>query len=158
MSTIDSYLYEFHKVGIPSIIKKSRLIESPTDEKIARAFHDYIVKLLYYDFDSLTDRKPQDALAVLANEMAVCEGYSTLYAALLRASGIETQVYTGSNHAWNMVYWSGSWHDIDTTWDDPLWHVGGTCDPETGEYCCNDYPDDFVNSSHVFFHDNKFDY
>lgn len=116
-------------------------LESPTDASIALAFHDYIVKLLYYDFDSLTDRKAQDALAVLHNEMAVCEGYATLYAALLRASGIQAQVYTGSNHAWNMIYWTGEWHDVDTTWDDPVWNDGGTCNVTTGEFCTSDFPD-----------------
>ncbi len=115
-------------------------LSTPSDETIAKAFHDYIALLIYYDFDSLTDRKDQDALAVLDNGMAVCEGYATLYAALLRASGIRAQVYTGSNHAWNMVYWDSSWHDVDVTWDDPVMSVGGTCDTSTGENCSSDFP------------------
>lgn len=115
-------------------------VTTPTDESIALAFHDYIAKDLYYDFDSLTDRKPQDALSVLANGMAVCQGYANLYTALLRASGIKAQVYTGSNHAWNMVWWENDWHDVDVTWDDPVQDDGGDCDINTGQYCTSDFP------------------
>ncbi|MFC1669784.1 transglutaminase domain-containing protein [Spirochaetota bacterium] len=119
-------------------------LESPADESIALAFHDYIVKLIYYDFDSLVpgERKDQDALSVLANGCAVCEGYSTLYSALLRASGIPVQVYTGNNHAWNLVYWSGEWHDVDVTWDDPYRDDGsGTCvGPPDYDGCTSDFP------------------
>lgn len=126
-------------------------VEDSTDiESVAKAYHDYIVKQLYYDFDSLTNRKPQDALSVLANGMAVCEGYATLYTALLRASGIKAQVYTGQNHAWNKVYWNGTWHDVDVTWDDPVMNDGGTCNTETGQYCNSDFPDGY-NLRHTYF-------
>lgn len=52
--------------------------------------------------------QPQDALSVLLRGTAVCEGYSTLTAAILRAAGIPTKVVYGCTgtigHAWNEIY------------------------------------------------------
>ncbi|MCL2442727.1 MAG: transglutaminase-like domain-containing protein [Treponema sp.] len=106
-------------------------------EKI-KLIHDYIVKNTVYDADGyLTGvRKPQDALGVLETRyhvdpqygslghyLAVCEGYSNVTAALLRAAGIETRYVssTAMNHAWNHVYTGGSWKFLDTTWNDPIY-------------------------------------
>ena len=116
-------------------------LDSPTDEDVAKAFHDYIIKTIYYDLDSYLNperRKDQDALSVINNGCAVCSGYTALYAALLRASGIKVMgisgdTDTGGSHAWNRVYWDGSWHNVDVTWDDPL--------TDDGSGDCGDLPD-----------------
>lgn len=92
-----------------------------------KAFHDYVVRYLHYDHDSLVDgkRKKQDALSVLANGTAVCEGYTTLMTALLRADGIRTKAVSGYAtesevcHAWNNLLLDGTWYFLDATWDDP---------------------------------------
>jgi transglutaminase-like putative cysteine protease len=103
-----------------------------------KIIHDYLVQNTTYDYDSLTDRKPQDALSVLGTRyfvdtryteghyFAVCEGYSNAAAALLRAAGIETRYVssTAMNHGWNHVFTGGSWKFMDVTWDDPT--VSGT--------------------------------
>ncbi len=124
-------------------------LDNPSDEDIAKAFHDYIIKSIYYDLDSLVpeQRKDQDALAVITNGMAVCEGYATLYTALLRACGIPALVMTGDtdggSHAWSRVYWDSAWHNVDVTWDDPLMDDGsGNCGslPDWGG-CSSDFPD-----------------
>ena len=115
----------------PSIIAKAKEITNGIagDYHKAKAIHDWIVKYLQYDFDSLVTRKPQDALTVLGNGLAVCEGYANLYAAFLRAAGIQTKYIQGtacnsSNdcglHAWNETYWDSAWHIVDSTWDDPI--------------------------------------
>ncbi len=102
-----------------------------TDEERQRAIHDYVVRLLHYDDDSLIDgrRKKQDALSVLANGMGVCEGYTSLFGALARAAGIRVKAAIGyagnpgttgpSNHAWNLVDNGAGEAMIDCTWDDP---------------------------------------
>ncbi|MCL2763826.1 MAG: hypothetical protein FWD40_00920 [Treponema sp.] len=101
-----------------------------------KAIHDYIVKNTIYDetsFYTPSMRKKQDALTVLTNRYfidprytnghfyAVCEGYTNAFAALARASGIETRYVSseGMAHAWNHVY-SGGWKFIDVTWGDTL--------------------------------------
>jgi len=102
-----------------------------------KIIHDYLVQNTVYDMDSVNGvRKSQDALSVLGtryhfdpqyeplgHHFAVCDGYSNAAAALLRATGIETQyiLSSGMNHAWNLVYTGGSWKFLDVTWDDPTY-------------------------------------
>jgi uncharacterized protein YjdB/transglutaminase-like putative cysteine protease len=90
-----------------------------------KAIHDYVVKLIYYDNDSLADgqRKKQDTLSVLNNGTGVCEGYTSLANALLRAVGIRAKCVSGQGgggpHAWTNVLLDGTWLFMDCTWDDP---------------------------------------
>jgi len=104
-------------------------------EKI-RKINDYLILNTTYDYDSLVDRKPQDALTVLGTRyhdnpqyevlggylLAVCEGYANAAAALLRAAGFETKYITSDpiNHGWNNVYTGGSWKFLDVTWNDTV--------------------------------------
>jgi transglutaminase/protease-like cytokinesis protein 3 len=95
-----------------------------------KAVHDYVATLVRYDYDALIDNKyqdePSDALAVLDHPSAVCSGYSSLAAALLRALGIRARIVHGKatnlkgtfDHAWNEVYIDGEWKSLDVTWDD----------------------------------------
>jgi hypothetical protein len=121
----------------------------------ALILHDYIVKSIYYDLEALTVSKPMDAITCYQRGSAVCAGYSFFYAALLRALDVPTQYVHGMaggsttiNHAWNEVYWTGGWHIVDTTWDDPL--INNT----------SDYPDGYnlrwtyFDISEVLFHDD----
>lgn len=105
---------------------------------IIRTLHDWTVKYLEYDMDSVTGvRKKQDALSAYENRMAVCEGYATLYAALLRAYSIPAAYATGTgngeSHAWNRVSNGSEWRWVDVTWDDPLWNGSGHSDYPEGE-------------------------
>ena len=92
-----------------------------------KAIHDWIVTSKYYDFDSLStsDRKRQDAIAVMEYGMCVCEGYANLTASMLRTLGIQTKFISSSdlNHGWNNVNIGSSenpnWRLLDCTWDDP---------------------------------------
>jgi hypothetical protein len=89
-----------------------------------KAMHDYVVKYLHYDSDSLVVgcRKKQDAITVFVNRMGVCEGYTSLFGALARAAGLSAKAAcgdAGGGHAWNLVNYQGFELMIDTTWDDP---------------------------------------
>jgi len=126
-------------------------------EKI-RKINDYLVINTKYDYDSLIDRKPQDALSVLGTRyhtdpqyevlgghyFAVCEGYSNAAAALLRAAGFETKYVSSEpiNHGWNNVYTGGSWKLLDVTWNESydLWFLLTTLDGLNG-----DHPQPVVN-------------
>jgi transglutaminase/protease-like cytokinesis protein 3 len=93
-------------------------------EKI-RAIHDYIVSKLSYDNMSFSNRarsRKMDAVSVIENSTAVCEGYANLSAALIRAAGIPVKIVTARSikHAWNNVYVNGAWKFYDATWDDPM--------------------------------------
>ena len=69
---------------------------------------------------------PESATAygALNNGTATCGGYSQVFCAICRASGIDCRTIIGSvdgsdiGHAWNAVYVGDSWRYIDTTWND----------------------------------------
>lgn len=92
---------------------------------IIKALHDYVVQLLHYDNDSLVagQRKKQDALSTLSNKTGVCEGYTSLFTALLRTQGIVSKAVAGSVpgglHAWTVLDLNGTWYFADSTWADP---------------------------------------
>ncbi len=127
------------------IRSRAELFSSTDTAGIILEVHDWVVKYLYYDFDSLEPalRKKQDAFSVLSNKTAVCEGYTTLYTALLRARGIPAQYVSGTagddngRHAWSRVSDSFTWKFVDTTWDDPV--MNDTSDYPNGENLRHDY-------------------
>ncbi|MDR1149765.1 MAG: hypothetical protein LBK66_14160, partial [Spirochaetaceae bacterium] len=108
----------------------TNLLNSITFEKTneaekTRAVHDYIVSKLSYDRMSFSNRsrsRKMDAVSVIENSTAVCEGYANLSAALLRAAGIPVKIVAARSigHAWNNVYVNDAWKFYDATWDDPV--------------------------------------
>ncbi len=114
-----------------------------SDREKLVAIHDWVASNIQYDVEdsmALPVEKPQDALSVLRRKSGVCSGYSSLTAALLRASGIPARVVHGwarqwnqtwadllqnlpedllshGNHAWNEVFVDGRWIPVDVTWD-----------------------------------------
>jgi len=119
-----------------------RLSESLTagltdDYAKALAVHDWVATNIWYDNDAVKAGKPPaaDALTTLKTRTAVCEGYSNLYVALLRAADIPARTVTGygmtasltggwtsermkeENHAWSEVYVDGRWMFVDVTWN-----------------------------------------
>jgi transglutaminase/protease-like cytokinesis protein 3 len=85
------------------------------------------------ELDDTTDLKPLDervSETVLANKVAVCEGYARLFKTLCMYAGIRAEVVNGygktephklrqrfrSNHAWNAVMIDSVWQLLDVTW------------------------------------------
>lgn len=104
----------------------------------AKTIHDWIGSNIQYDaasyFDGSYAHKSYDASRIMSSHLAVCYGYSNLFAALARAVGLRTKVITGAiiwpslgqtwekqgqtqEHAWNEVFVDGRWVTVDTTWD-----------------------------------------
>jgi hypothetical protein len=86
----------------------------------AKAIHDWVATHITYDF--LPDHTPNlltitDAVGVLKAGKSICYGYSNLYAALARASGLTVRVVGSAIHAWNEVLIADQWTSVDTTWD-----------------------------------------
>ena len=98
-----------------------------------------------YKADSVNVEAPiqlNSAIYVLKNKRGVCEGYTNLTCALLRAIGIPSQIYLGTafngtnwgGHAWSGAYISEQkkWIILDTTFDssneytDGKYKAGGT--------------------------------
>jgi len=125
----------------PEIVKLANEITNDIadDYDKALAIHDWMCTNIWYDWDVIESSKriPGDAVSVLKNRLAICEGYSNLTAALLRASDIPAKTVSGHgrltaktgdwtqnqlsgkdiNHFWNEAYIDGRWVIIDTTWD-----------------------------------------
>lgn len=98
-----------------------------TELEKAVVFHDYIVNRTEYPEktvqpDGTLDYAPDEynSTGVFLKGKAVCSGYASAYAALLRASGIEAVVVTSAemNHDWTMLKIDGNWYHADCTWDD----------------------------------------
>jgi Uncharacterized protein involved in cytokinesis, contains TGc (transglutaminase/protease-like) domain len=99
------------------------------------AVHDWVARNITYDVESyLSGSIPnRKASEVLKDKVGVCEHYSVLAAALLRAMNIPAKVIHGyarreaetwqdvrkgdPNHAWNEVFVDGRWLAMDVTWD-----------------------------------------
>ena len=100
--------------------------DKPVPVKL-QLIHDWIIHHFHYDYVSLhiNNRKPQDAVSCIINNMAVCEGYASVFAAMARYCVIPTEFYASTelNHSWNIVHLPTQNFEqklvlVDATWDD----------------------------------------
>lgn len=126
-----------------------------TDYAKAKAIHDWVCNNIWYDMDVFTGKTRHgdtSALATLEKKKNICEGYSSLTVALLRASGIPSKLVRGyalgigestgwtsstaksakANHTWNEAYVDGRWIIMDTTWDTNNKYSAGKYSTGTG--------------------------
>ena len=123
----------------PEIITLSSRITTghASDYNKARAIHDWVAGNLWYDEDAFNAKTapPKDALSTLKRRIAICEGYSNLTVALLRAADIPAKTVSGFalllshngsweniqpneiNHVWVEAYIDDRWIVIDPTWN-----------------------------------------
>lgn len=98
-----------------------------TERDKAKAIYEYVAKTVAYDVEKLeTDDFNWDdsALKTLDLKTGVCQDYSYLTIALLRASDIEARFVEGmarggwwpSKHAWVEADLEGQWITMDPTW------------------------------------------
>lgn len=107
-----------------------RLTEGKTTElSKADAICEWVATHIYYDYETL--RGPIDDVfyrqepdVVLERRRAICDGYSALTYALMRAAGLECYEEAGKGHStahgWNIARLDGEWVAIDNTWDSTL--------------------------------------
>lgn len=113
----------------PEIIKLAgEITQGLTSERDkTKAIYDYVAKNISYDVAKLEDESfewDDSALKTLDRMTGVCQDYSYLAIALLRASGIEARLIEGtaisgfwpSNHAWVEAKVDGNWLVMDPTW------------------------------------------
>ncbi len=120
----------------------------------AKAIHDWVAANVWYDVDAAGrgEYSVTSAVGVIETKRAVCQGYSNLTAALLRASGIPAKLVSGyalgisgiyswngalvtgneRNHVWNEAFIDGRWVIIDTTWDSDNEFANGKFSKNTG--------------------------
>ncbi|MBQ6203979.1 MAG: transglutaminase domain-containing protein [Prevotella sp.] len=121
------------------------------------AIHDFVAQHIAYDMDALSTGKyrynDNSALATLHHGKGVCQGYTNLSIALLRALGIpamEVESYalgqdtaggwedsrnssaTSANHVLTAAYVNHRWRVMDITWDSDLVVINGERTKKTG--------------------------
>lgn len=97
-----------------------------SDQAKAQAIYEWVMENIRYDYSYSI----YEALPTLHNRKGVCQGFSLLLAAMMRAGGIPAKHISGaangaggwpepgkSNHAWNELYIDGQWYSVDATWD-----------------------------------------
>ena len=94
-----------------------------SDREKARAIYDYVAKNTYYDVQKYRNDEfalDDSALKTLELKKGVCQDYSFLTIALLRAIGMEARfvegIADGVRHAWVEVKVDGRWLTMDPTW------------------------------------------
>lgn len=139
------------------------------------AIHDWIAKNISYDYDSLEDGSYKDmpiersAIDTLLSRKGVCQGYTDLSIALLRAVGVpsaaiicfskrEQNKYdpeTESNHIFTAAYFDNRWHLFDITWDSDKEYSNSIVKEKTGSGVSHLYFDcsiEFMSFTHRFDH------
>ncbi len=103
-----------------------------SDKEKAAAIYKWVVQNIEYDYSFSI----YEALPTLHARKGVCNGFSLLLAAMMRAGGIPAKYILGAadgsggwprlpektNHAWNEIYVDGKWYSVDVTWDSCRYH------------------------------------
>lgn len=125
----------------PAIMELSNTLVSGAgnDYEKVRLIYDWVVDNIYYDYDVYYSKSGYvtDPPGVLELKRSVCQGYSELLSALIRAQGIPCMIVstfslgistsgewtdeyaanTSSNHAHVEAWVDGRWAAMDATWD-----------------------------------------
>ncbi|WP_026524057.1 MULTISPECIES: leucine-rich repeat protein [unclassified Butyrivibrio] len=114
-------------------MRSSGLVNSSNPAQTVLNAHDFFISRVSFNYpvsynsgNSGYYNNAHTAYGALCEGSAVCDGYATGYALLLKELGIEAKVVTGAvyasgsvgGHAWSMVKLDGEWYEEDTTWDD----------------------------------------
>lgn len=101
--------------------------DTMSDREKAKAIYEYTAKTISYDVDKLNNNDfnwDDSALKTLESGTGVCQDYTYLSLALLRASGMEARYVAGTagsgfdsaRHAWVEVNVDNEWITMDPTW------------------------------------------
>lgn len=126
-----------------------------TAEQKIQAIHDWVCNNLAYDYELLNNggNVGDELDYAFKNKRAICGGFATLGNIMFRAAGIPSlyvsglgssvgvfdETHTGQGHAWNVVYYNGTWHYMDLTWDcnNQYWGEGSSKN-KSGQKCTYD--------------------
>ncbi|ATP41636.1 transglutaminase [Solibacillus sp. R5-41] len=103
------------------------MTDKMSDREKAKAIYEYTAKTISYDVKKQKNSEfewDDSALKVLSLKTGICQDYTYLALALLRAGGMEARYVAGtagagfnfSRHAWVEVKVDGEWLTMDPTW------------------------------------------
>ncbi|MDF2921162.1 MAG: hypothetical protein K0R57_76 [Paenibacillaceae bacterium] len=172
-ATLDKYIQSDNIIisDNPQVSSLAKEItkDSQTEYDKVAAVNNWVSENIYYDYPTFLGETSasQDVLTVLETKKAVCDGYATLTAALLRSVDIPAKYIlgiiqydgakgweagngtVGIQHAWNEAYVDGRWVILDTTWNSPNGYENGVF--TKGDHRSNLYFDptlEFFSMSH----------
>jgi len=114
---------------IQEILKELDFRRNTSEYEKIRKIYDYVYDTVEYD---LIHKKNEHyhlkstAYGALIYHRAVCQGYAVLMYRLLKESGIDVRIITGTAelpdgstelHAWNIVRIDDVYYNLDVTWD-----------------------------------------
>jgi stress response protein SCP2 len=125
---------ESRLLNVVDNILRNVIKNAMTDYEKELALHDYLVKNVAYDYDSLSLQNPPQeiysAYGAFINNKAVCSGYANAMKMLLDKCSIDCLIVTGDSkipyrdlsvgHAWNIVKINNKFYHLDVTWDAPI--------------------------------------
>lgn len=109
--------------GVTSDREKVAIIKKFVEDTLS---YDYSFADLVENKDSSVANYIPNVDNILAKGKGICYDYSCLFGVMLRCQNIPTKMVHGYvpsggkmvYHAWNEVYYDGSWHQYDTTYTD----------------------------------------
>lgn len=115
---------------------------SRSDKEILQGITEYLQRSVRYDYDELSSIMKRsakvkfpdshNAYGALVNHKAVCDGFSSAYAAIAQSFGFRCMMVEGKsshdnsakvNHAWNIVDYENNFYHIDAAWDANAYEV-----------------------------------
>jgi len=115
-----------------SFIENGDLTENMTEFEQAKFLYNWIIE--YAEYDHSFDDLSYTGYGLIANNKAVCQGYTATYNLMLKKLGISSYGIPGLveventgeyEHIWTIAYLDGKRYHIDTTWGDqgdPIWN------------------------------------
>ena len=95
-----------------------------TDEEKIKVIYEWMILNFEYDYDCEPFIQYFNVRKTLSARKGICYDFSHLFAALCRSQNIPCYVVDGDkrdnaqyHHTWNLVYFDGSWWDMDVTFD-----------------------------------------
>ena len=109
-------------------VKKARDLckDAKTEKEKAQLVYNHLVARMAYDYSKvgkLPSGYVPDMDKIYSAQAGICYDLSSLYAGMMRSCGVKCKLVIGYNtmvdgyHAWNDVFYDGSWHRIDLSID-----------------------------------------
>ena len=95
-----------------------------TDEEKVKAIYEWMIHNFEYDYEYNPVIQYFNVHKTLRTHKGVCYDFANLFASICRSQNIPCYVVDGTkfddanyHHTWNIVYFDGSWWNIDVTFD-----------------------------------------
>ena len=126
----DYYTYLFQEEAVTekvgAILREFSFGQDDSDYERLKTVYDYLCRTVTYD--KIHRKNPYShlkstAYAALIRNTATCQGYCVALYRLLRESGVECRIVTGTAegekglHAWVIARLDGQYYNLDPTWD-----------------------------------------